>query len=184
MQKQIIANKGGNTLLARRLLGVAAIIDCVLFIVFLCASVAPGAGAGPALLLLLMLMILAGAGWYALTQGLLFELRKERIFRNVCAYLGYTSSRRDRPVVAIFQPGIIGIRRRSRIVYPELRCVHGTDDNWGGLVKPFIGQTVKDYQENAERFAAAFKVKFVNFEPDAETGLLRITVGRSIVPAV
>jgi hypothetical protein len=184
MQEQRITMQGGNTLLARRLLEAAAIIDCVLLIVFLCVSVTPDSGAWPILLLLVMLVILGGTGWYALTQGLWFEWRKERVFRNVCAYLGYTSVRRDRPVVAIFKPGIIGIRRNARTVYPQLRLVHGSDDSWVGQVKPFTGQTVKDYQENAERFATAFRVNFVKFEPDTETGLLRITAGRSSVPHV
>lgn len=55
------------------------------------------------LLLVTMLVILGGADWYTLTQGLWFELCKERAFNTVCEYLSYTSSRGDFRF-AILQP--------------------------------------------------------------------------------
>jgi hypothetical protein len=74
------------------------------------------------------------------------------------------------------------VRQSEKKIYPKLREVHGTRDSWTGIVTPFAGQTVEDYNKQADAFALAFHVPFVHFDI-AENGLIRVRCGAVQVPA-
>src|SRR5438552_6337695 len=79
--------------------------------------------------------------------------------------------------------GLIGAYRlgHTKTIYPKLRQVHGTHESWTGLVIPFAGQYVDDYNQQANRFALAFNVRYVTFER-TDTGLIRVRCGQMQVP--
>lgn len=152
----------GNTRLARRLLWCAAFADVAL----LCGMCTLAANGGWVVVLLLGLAINGSIGWYALDQGLAFELRKERTWRAVCEGIGYVGE------ATSYRNGVRGaMRGETKDIYPKLRHVHGTHDDWTAIVMPFAGQTVDHYTKYAENFAFAFNVPSVTFEVH-ESGFL------------
>lgn len=162
----------GNTHLARQLLRFAAFADVALLF-GMCALAANG---GWVLALLIGLVINGSIGWYALSTGLLFELKKERTWKAVCEGIGYTAEVRS------YRYGLKGaMRGDTKTVYPKLRQVRGTHEAWTAIVVPFAGQTVHDYTKYTEALEFAFNLPSVAFEVH-ESGFLLLRAGQTPIP--
>ena len=127
--------------------------------------------------MVLLLVANIGVGVYAIRQGALFELLMERNFKRVCGGLGFTGTA-DKWKVGIGTPTRV---KGGKTTYPLLREVRGTRASWVGLVRPFAGQTVANFSNEAEAFALTFDVPFVTFEA-AGSGRIRMRCGPVQVP--
>lgn len=172
-----------NTRLARRLMRVAVVCDVLLLVPACCASslAAEGSGGGAAGLVVLLLALLAAnaaVGVYAVNQGLIFEWQKEYVWKAVCSGIGFIGEARS------FRFGLIGayLMGDTKTIYPKLREVHGTHENWTGIVFAFVGQTIEEYNEHQAAFALAFHVPSVTFDL-SDNGLISIRAGKVPVPA-
>jgi DNA segregation ATPase FtsK/SpoIIIE, S-DNA-T family len=163
----------GNTTLARFLLWFAAYVNVALLFVLLCSASSDGAGVLWAVLL--AGVVDAAVGFYAIKQGLVFELLQERTWKAVCGGVGFSDT------TAAWGVGVGLPRRTQKAIYPKLREVYGTRDSWRGIVTPFAGQTVTEYTKQADAFALAFHVPFVTFSI-AANGLISIRAGQVPVP--
>lgn len=171
----------GNTRLARRLVRFASVFDAVMLFLLICGAYSSAEGAFWWTLLLLGTN--GAIAYYAYSQGLFFELMLERRWKAVCVGLGGNfAGGRIQPVANplwIFGGSLMHTYEQK--IVPKLREVHGTYDSWNGVVTPFAGQTVEEYNKKAPAFAQAFHVPYVTFTI-AENGLLRIRAGQSLVP--
>ena len=100
---------------------------------------------------------------YATSQGYWFERRCERVWKKTCCGLeGFKGTARS------YRFGLVGafILGDTKTIYPKLREVHGTHEAWTGIVTPFAGQTIEEYneQKHTRAFALSFNVRFVSFE--------------------
>ena len=168
--------KQGNTRLARRLLWIAGYMDALTLFTLCCAAASHGAGILWIMLLPLGFTVFALA--YAYSQGLWFELGKERVWKRTCIGIGFKSEGRS------YRNGLYGayVKGETKIITPLLREVHGTHDSWTGLVTFFDGQTIEQYNAHADAYALAFQVPHCSFDV-AESGLIRIRAGKVPVPA-
>lgn len=164
----------GNTHMARRLLWIATVIDCILLAMMLCV----GAGGGDISWMLIFGGIVSvSVGFYAHRQGLFFELRKEHVWKGVCYGIGFTDTK------TVWVPGVGTPRRKEGTAYPLLRDVEGTHESWTGTVIPLAGQTVEEFNKHAAAFAQAFYVPFVTFDL-YNFGSIRIRAGEAPIPQV
>src|SRR5450631_369715 len=137
----------GNTTQARFLVWFAAYVNVALLFVLLCSASSDGAGVLWAVLL--AGVVDAAVGFYAIKQGLIFELLQERTWKAVCGGVGFSDT------AAAWGVGVGWTRRTQKAIHPKLRDVHGTHDSWIGTVIPFAGQTVMEYTKQADAFALA-----------------------------
>ncbi len=167
--------KQGNTLLARYLLKVAGVLDIVMLCP-LCSMT--NTGSGWVWLIFILVAINGCIGFYAVSQGIVFELGRERVWKAVCGGLGenFAGTRKVFYSNPLWVFGGPLLRPHEERRYPKLRNVYGTLDSWTGIVTPFAGQTVQNYSDHAESFALAFHVPFVTFGL-AENGLISIRAG-------
>jgi hypothetical protein len=168
----------GNTRLARSLVRFALIISGVVLLAASCALCTQTTS-----LLWLLLLVLAadsGVAVYAVKQGLLFEWSLERTWKAVC---GGIAGGKFKGEARSYRFGLIGayVLGDTKTIYPKLREVHGTHEAWTGIVTPFAGQTIEEYNEHTKAFALAFNVRFVSFER-TDTGLVQIRCGPVQVP--
>lgn len=163
----------GNTRMARQLIWFAAFVNVVLLCILPCSVSNNGAAA--IWIFLLAAVVDSSIEYYALKQGLLFELYQERTWKAVCDGLGFTV------VMSTWGVGVGVPKRRQKLLYPRLRNVQGTREAWIGTVIPFAGQTVKDYNDQMEAFSLAFQVPFVSFEL-AGGGCITIRAGNVPIP--
>ncbi len=165
----------GNTRLARRLLWIAGYMDAVTLFTLCCAVATLGAGILAIMLLPIGFTVFALV--YAHSQGMWFELGKERVWQRTCIGIGFKSE------APSYKHGVLGAARgETKIITPLLREVYGTHDSWTGLVTFFDGQTIEEYNKHADAYALAFGVPFCSFDLD-ESGLIRIRAGKVPVPA-
>lgn len=116
---------------------------------------------------------------YATSQGYWFERRCEHVWKATCCGLeGFKGTARS------YRFGLVGayVLGDTKTIYPKLREVHGTYEDWTGLVTPFGGQDPSNYTKFSEKFAFAFMVPACSFET-AEDGRIRIRAGKVPVPA-
>ena len=172
----------GNTRLARGLVRFAGVFNLAALFM-LCPTAQAGAGA-VVLMVLLAVLVDGAIGAYATSQGYWFEWLMERKWEAVSQGIGFVGEGRlqFKPRVALdpissFQKG----KWERKTIYPKLRDVRGTRDSWTGIVYPFAGQNVDDYNQQANRFALAFNVRYVTFER-TDTGLLLVRCGQMQVP--
>jgi hypothetical protein len=172
----------GNTKMARRLVWVAAFCNVAGFVLW-CPLTSKSAGA-MVLMLLLGLVANSAVGIYAVHEGLIFEWLLERRWKAVCQGIGFVGEGRlqFKPRVAFdpissFQKGHWERKR----IYPKLREIYGKRGSWTGVITPFAGQDVDDYNQQANRFALAFNVRHVTFER-TDTGLIQVHCGQMPVP--
>lgn len=184
MSLQVQVAKQKNTRFARLLVRVAVVCN-VVGLVLWCPLATSSAGA-MTLMLLLALVANGAVAAYAISNGLVFELLIENKFKKVCRGLGGNfvglGRAQFKTVVALdpissFQKG----KWERKPIYPKLREVTGNWDSFTGIVHPFFGQNVDDYNQQADRFALAFHVPYVSFEI-SEHGLIRIRAGRVHIP--
>jgi hypothetical protein len=169
--------KQKNTRVARGLIWVAGVLNIALLLM-LCAYAQNGA-AVPIVLIALAVNVVVG--WYAISQGLMFELMVERTWKKVCSGLGGNFVGQGR---ARLQPGIsydfYGSFKKAKVVrdkiYPKLRDVRGDWNSFTGVIYPLYGQSLSDYTTQADRFELAFGLP-VSFDI-GEHGLIRIRAGR------
>jgi DNA segregation ATPase FtsK/SpoIIIE, S-DNA-T family len=169
--------KQGNTRLARLLLRIAGITNALMFFPICCEATANGA-AGVMTIMLLPLGFWVVALLYATSNGYWFERRCERVWKAVCSGIdGFKGVARS------YRFGLIGafVLGDTKTIYPKLRDVHGSHEAWTGIVIPFAGQTIEEYNEHTKAFALAFNVRFVSFER-TDTGLVRVRCGPVQVP--
>lgn len=166
----------GNTGLARRLLWIAAMVD--VWVLFAACCVAASGLANLVGLGVVLLLSNIVVGWYALSQGVIFEYRQERTWKAVCGGIGFKGEGKS------YWHGWYGahVKGETRTIHPKLRHVHGNYQSWTGIVTPFAGQVVADYTKEAEAFAFAFHTPFASFE-ETDTGLIRIRCGTMPLPA-
>ncbi len=173
--------KRGNTRLARGLVWFAGVVSLAALLMLCAVASNPNA-----LVTVVMLTLLVDSAIfaYASSQGYWFEWLMERKWKAVCQGIGFVGEGRAR-----LQPGLsydwYGSMKKTKVVrdriYPKLRNVHGTRDSWTGIVYPFAGQNLDDFNQMADRFALSFKVPCVVFDLD-EHGLIRIRAGQVPVP--
>jgi len=140
--------------------------------------VAIGGGGAVVTTMLLTLLLNGLVGWYALSSGLVFEWRVERIWNTTCHGLeGMSGTGRS------FKRGCKGafIDGDTKTIYPKLREVFGDAQSFSALITPFGGQDVSSYTKFADKFAFAFMVPACSFEA-AEDGRIRIRAGQVPVP--
>jgi len=172
--------------MARVVVWVCAIADAM-GLCLMCSASSSASGPGVTGWLLYGAALLVGnavTAAYAIQQGLPFAWLMERKWKAVCQGIGFVGAGRlqFKPRVAFdpissFQKG----RWERQTIYPKLREVSGTRDSFTGIVYPFAGQTLEQYNDNAPAYALAFNVRFVGFDR-TENGLLRIRVGEVPVP--
>src|SRR6266568_3494316 len=165
----------GNTKLARRLAWWALIISGVVLVMASCTACTHSAN----LLWLVMLMLTADVGvvWYAVQQGVLFELMLERTWKNVCGGIGFSGQ------ATSYKYGLQGaMRGDKKTIYPKLRSARGDRASWSAIITPFAGQKLDDYNKHVDSFTLAYHVPFVTFEL-ADNGLIRMRCGAMPVPA-
>src|SRR6266704_2616331 len=140
----------GNTRMARRLVWVAAVCNVAGFVLW-CPLASQSSGA-LVLMLLLALVANSSVGAYAVSNGLIFEWLLERRWKAVCQGIGFVGEGRlqFKPRVAFdlissFQKG----HWERKIIYPKLREIYGTRDSWTGIVTPFAGQMLEQYNDAA-----------------------------------
>lgn len=183
MSQQVQSAAQKNTRLARVLVRAAAVMNMVLLFM-MCANASHG-GAIPIALFALGIDIAVAA--FAIKNGLLFELLIEKIWKKTCSGLGgnfvglgraqfHTKVAFD--PISSFQKG----EWKRKTIYPKIREVRGSWKSWTGVIRPFYGQNIDDYNQQANRFALAFHVPFVTFDL-SENGLIRIRAGQVPVPA-
>lgn len=168
----------GNTRLARGLVRFALIISGVVLLAASCTLCSQTAS-----LLWLVLLVLAadsGVAVYAAKQGLFFERKLERIWKATC---GGIVGGKFRGEARSYRFGLVGafLLGDTKTIYPKLREVHGTYEAWTGVVTPFAGQTIEEFNEHTKAFALAFNVRFVSFEL-TDTGLVQVRCGPVQVP--
>jgi DNA segregation ATPase FtsK/SpoIIIE, S-DNA-T family len=165
----------GNTHLGRWLLRIVSIVDALVLFVS-CCSTAAGL-ANLVWLVVVLALFNAVIGVYAISQGVIFEFRLERIWKGVCSGVGFEGEARS------YRNGLVGAygKGETKTIYPRLRNVRGNREGWTGIVLPFMGQTIDDYNKEAKAFAQAYHVPFVSFDI-TENGLFRIRAGRVPVP--
>ena len=148
----------GNTRRARLLLRIAGITNALMFFLICCEAAAFNSGIGLVMLLPLGFGLVFTVD--ASSQGLWFEMKMERIWKAVCGGLDFSGEARS------YRFGLIGafVLGDTKTIYPKLREVHGTYEAWTGIVTPFAGQTIEEYNEHTKAFALAFTVRFVSFE--------------------
>jgi len=165
----------GNTRLARRLAWSALYVSGVVLFMAACTLCSQTTN----LLWLVLLMLVGDIGmiWYAVKQGLPFELLLERRFRHVCVGIDFTGVGRS------WKYGCYGafVRGDTKTIYPKLRDANGHRGAFTATVIPFAGQTVAEYNDCSEAFTLAFNVPFVSFEPTG-TGVIRMRCGEMQVP--
>ncbi len=168
----------GNTKRARRLVFFAACMN-----VGASFPLCNMAQSGEAWLWLLVLLLAADVcvGWYALSTGLLFERRVERIWNATCGGIGFVSEKSQTIMNPLWAVGGSATRQHEAKKYPMLREVKGNRTSWTGYVTAFAGQDPSDYNEYADKFAFAFMVPNVSFEA-SEDGRIRIYAGQVPVP--
>ncbi len=165
----------GNTRLARQLAWWALIISGVVLVMASCTLCTHSAN----LLWLVMLMLTADVGvvWYAVQQGVLFELMLERTWKNVCGGIGFSGQ------ATSYKYGLQGaMRGDKKTIYPKLRSARGDRASWSAIITPFAGQKLDDYNKHVDSFTLAYHVPFVTFEL-ADNGLIRMRCGAMPVPA-
>jgi S-DNA-T family DNA segregation ATPase FtsK/SpoIIIE len=171
----------GNTWLARKLLSAALYVNVLALALSVCAGcVMAAANEGIGGLPVIWLLLLAADAvvvWYAVSQGAIFELRVERRWKHVCSHIGFEGEARS------FKNGLKGayIDGETKTIHPQLRDVRGNWEAWTGTVRFFAGQTLEEYQKQADAFKYEFHVPFVTFELD-DSGLFRVRAGQMQVP--
>jgi len=173
----------GNTKLARGLVWFAAFVSVALLLM-MCSLASMGAAW--LLALLLMMLVDGPVALYAYQQGLFFEMGIQRTWSAVCRNLGGNFSAEVFSLGNSVRAGLESrgkyyVPNQTKTVYPRLREVRGTREAWTGLVKPNPGQTINDYQDQADAYALAYHSAFCQFEL-AEKGLIRIRVGQMPIP--
>jgi hypothetical protein len=179
----VFSSAYGNTKLARRLVWVAAVCN-VAGLVLWCPLASKSSGA-LVLMLLLGLVANSAVGAFAVQQGLIFEWLLERRWKAVCKGIGFVGEGRLQfktrlafDPISSFQKG----NWERKTIYPKLRQVYGNREGWEAMVTPFAGQTISQYNDQADAFSFAFHQPFCTFEL-AENGLIRLRAGKVSVPA-
>jgi len=175
----------GNTRLARLLVRLCAVGNVLAFFL-MCEASSAVSGPGAAGWLLFGAGMVVGnavTGIYALQQGLVFEWLRERQWKAVCAGLGsnFVGERTRRIANPFWALGGSLTREYAQKTFPKLREVRGNRESWTGVVIPFAGQKVDDYNDHIEAFALSFNVPYVSFEKTG-TGVIRIRCGPVQVP--
>ncbi len=170
--------------MARRLVWVAVVCN-VVGLVLWCPLASSGTGA-LVLMLLSALVANSAVAVFAISQGLVFELIVERTWKKVCNGLGgnFVGQGRAQFKTRVALDPISSFQKGTwerKTIYPKLRDVCGKWDSWTGVIYPMYSQNVDDYNRQADRFALAFHVPYVNFDI-TENGLIRIRAGRANVP--
>lgn len=89
---------------------------------------------------------------------------RRKAFEGVCQHVGLSNKLGD-----------------GKLQHPKLTEVHGTPDNWSGLVRGFVGHTEEDFQREAHAFAVAYGVEHVRFELDSHQNIIMV-VSRFSLP--
>jgi len=186
MGQQTVALQAKNAQLARRLVVFALFFNGALVVTALCEVAVTGAQ-GLGLTLLLALVVDVPVAVYAFSQDVPFVWGCQHTFHKVCRGLGgnfeYETFSLGNSVRAGFESrGKYYVGNQTKTVYPTLRSVSGSRAAWEGLVKPNPGQTVENFNDNADAFALAYHTPFCSFEI-AHKGFIRIRVGSMPVPA-
>lgn len=168
-----------NTKLARGLLYTCAVVD-----VFALSMLCTASSAAPAVLVVVAVVNIAVFA-IAAHQGYLLELIVEQQFKRVCQNVGLTQKQlklgfHDVGVGAMLDP--TGKRADAAAVYPKLRGLVGTRQQWQAEFKPLRGQTPEHFNKHAEAFAIAFNVPVVRFELLGYSKI-RIRAGQMPIPA-
>jgi hypothetical protein len=172
----------GNTRLARRLVWVAAVCNVAGFVLW-CPLASQSSGA-LVLMLLLGLVANSAVGAFAVRSGLAFEWLQIRRWKAVCRGIGFVGEGRLQFKTRLAFDPLSSIQKghwERKTIYPKLREIYGKRDSWTGIVTPFAGQNVDDYNQEASRFAMAFNARFISFERTDE-GLIRLSCGQMQVP--
>jgi len=135
-----------------------------------------------------MLMTAADAGvaWYALKQGLLFEVWQEYKFKKVCAGLGgkFVGQGRAKFKTAVALDPVSSFTRgkwERQTIYPKLREVRGNAEAWTAIIRPLYGQAIEEYTKNEGSFTLCFNTPYITFEK-TDTGLIKMRCGLVQVP--
>ena len=185
----------GNTTLARHLLWAAIVGDALLLFFGLCSTTFTNS---VVLLVVSYLLIIASniaVGWYAFTQGYIFEWRVNKRWQKVCQGLGGNFEAEGMDWRATVREGLIGttsatfgfrsvrdaVVPQAKKVYPKIREVRGDWSAWTGVVMSHPGQDVDSYSKKSAAFSHYFGVPFMVFE-NAGAGLIRVRAGRVPVP--
>ncbi len=173
----------GNTRLARRLVWVAAVCNVAGFVLW-CPLASQSSGA-LVLMLLLGLVANSAVGAFVVQQGLIFAWLLERRWKAVCRGIGFVGEGRLQfktrlalDPISSFTKG----RWERKTIYPKIREIYGNREGWEATVTPFAGQTISQYNDQADAFSLAFHQPFCTFEL-AENGLIRLRAGKVSVPA-
>jgi hypothetical protein len=192
-EKTMFYQAQGNTRIARLLVKLAAYASALLLAFTFCSSFATTQNGGSFGGFWTMVVILAVGdslvAWYAISTGFVFEWLLERRFQKTCAGLGgsFVGQGRAKFHTKVALDPVSSFTKgewKRRTIYPKLREVKGTAESWTGLVYPFYGQSVEDYNKQSvvQAFAQAFNVKTCSFER-TDGVAIRIRCGTLQVPS-
>ncbi len=176
----------GNTDFARSVWWSVVVVDVVvLFASFIMLSNNAGGCLAP--LLVMTMGALTVVAWrYKARHGGKFADRVERTWQSVCAGLGGNFAGEEADYLQSAWKGFTSGGRRvetqTKVAYPKLENIRGNAQAWTAEVRFWHGQTLDDYNKHAQAFAIAFRVPFVTFERDEESGLIRIRAGALPMP--
>src|SRR6266568_1424533 len=175
----------GNAGRARNLLRAVLALDGFVLFVALCA--ATNNNGGLAWLLLLALAGITGLALrYATKQGYWFVRRIEKTWEHTCAglsgsFVGEGNDYLKSALDGVRSGGKYYVATQTKVIYPQLKNIRGSWQSWTAEVRFFDGQTLDDYNQQAQAFAMAFNVKYASFEL-ADSGLIIMRCGPVQVP--
>jgi hypothetical protein len=187
MRQQTVELQAKNAQLARRLVVFALVFNAALVVTALCEMAATGVQ-GLGVTLVLAMVVDVPVAVYAFSQDVPFVWGCQHTFNKVCRglhgnfkYEGFSLGNSIREGLKAKPGQYVG--NQTKTVYPTLRSVTRTHEAWEGLVKPNPGQTIDNFNKNADAFALAYHAQFCGFDI-AHKGLIRIRVGSVPVPAM